>query len=79
MAAAEPSSLTPGGDGNLYGTTEYGGTYDEGTVFQVTTAGAVTTLYSFTGEGDGAFPADALDPGSERQPLRPDRQRRHEL
>jgi uncharacterized repeat protein (TIGR03803 family) len=35
--------------GKLYGTTEWGGTGDEGTVFGMTTAGAETMLYSFQG------------------------------
>lgn len=35
-------------DGNLYGTTEFGGSGDAfGTVFKVTPSGALTTLYSF--------------------------------
>ena len=42
-----PSALTLGPDGNLYGTTYYGGTSDDGTVFQVTTAGVLTTIYNF--------------------------------
>ena len=42
-----PSSLLVGSDGNLYGTTSYGGA-GYGTVFKVTTAGALTTLASFT-------------------------------
>ena len=34
-------------DGNLYGTTVFGGTSGNGTVFQVTPGGTLTTLYSF--------------------------------
>ena len=46
-------------DGNFYGTTSYGGAYvgSGGTVFKLTAAGKVTTLYSFcaqTGCPDGA-------------------------
>ncbi|HLX96512.1 MAG TPA: choice-of-anchor tandem repeat GloVer-containing protein, partial [Verrucomicrobiae bacterium] len=46
------NSLVPGTDGNLYGTTQYGGTNDlinggDGTVFRITSAGAFTTLASF--------------------------------
>jgi uncharacterized repeat protein (TIGR03803 family) len=47
-------------DGNLYGTTAYGGTNDDGTVFQITTNGALTTLYSFSGGNDGNSPFAAL-------------------
>ena len=45
---AEPAaSLIQGADGNLYGTTGYGGTNDEGTIFKVTTNGVLTSLFSF--------------------------------
>jgi uncharacterized repeat protein (TIGR03803 family) len=47
--------LTLGSDGNFYGTTYYGGTYNEGTVFRLTPAGVLTTLHSFDGK-DGNFP-----------------------
>ena len=46
-----------GSDGNFYGTTEGGGTYGgDGTVFKISTNGALTTLYSFTGTNDGGYP-----------------------
>ena len=48
--------------GNLYGTTASGGTYDFGTVFKVD-AGNQTTLYNFTGaKGDGITPIGGLVP-----------------
>jgi uncharacterized repeat protein (TIGR03803 family) len=47
-------------DGNLYGTTLAGGTFDNGTVFQLTPTGTVTVLYSFTGGEDGANPVTSL-------------------
>ena len=50
------AGLTLATDGNLYGTTLQGGTYNQGTVFKITTAGVLTTLYSFTGGTDGAEP-----------------------
>jgi len=39
-------------DGNFYGTTVNGGTYDEGTVFRITPSGKLRTLYSFDWDGD---------------------------
>ena len=45
-----PSSLTFGSDGNIYGTTVSGGSFQCtscGTVFRLTPAGQLTTLYSF--------------------------------
>lgn len=41
----------------LYGTTEYGGTNNSGTVFRVTTSGAEKILYSFANTPDGAVPS----------------------
>jgi uncharacterized repeat protein (TIGR03803 family) len=52
--------LMQAGDGNLYGTTENGGTNFDGTVFRISTNGALTRLYSFTDGHDGAFPEAAL-------------------
>lgn len=46
-------------DGNLYGTTSQGGAYNQGTVFKLTPAGALTTVYSFCSQSgcpDGAQP-----------------------
>ena len=44
--------------GNLYGTTSFGGASGDGTVFELDTAGKETVLYSFTGTGgDGAYPS----------------------
>jgi uncharacterized repeat protein (TIGR03803 family) len=63
-----PSSLIQGSDGNFYGTTSQGGPYDPvyggGTVFQMTTNGTVTTLYSFSGP-DGQEPQGALVEGKD--------------
>ncbi|HZP11787.1 MAG TPA: choice-of-anchor tandem repeat GloVer-containing protein, partial [Nevskiaceae bacterium] len=48
-----------GPDGNLYGTTEFGGASDRGTVFKVTPQGAYTRLVDFDGS-NGAFPSPTL-------------------
>lgn len=55
------SGLVQATNGGLYGTTQEGGTseYPNGTVFEVTPTGALTTLYSFCAQThctDGAFP-----------------------
>jgi uncharacterized repeat protein (TIGR03803 family) len=50
-------------DGNLYGTTSAGGANGGGTIFRITTAGTLTTLYSFcsqTGCTDGDSPYEGL-------------------
>jgi uncharacterized repeat protein (TIGR03803 family) len=51
--------------GNLYGTTEHGGTSTNcgegcGTVFEVSSKGTETVLYSFQGTPDGQYPVTAL-------------------
>jgi uncharacterized repeat protein (TIGR03803 family) len=51
-------------DGNLYGTTENGGVYGAGTVFQLTPDGAVTTLAQLDGY-QGANPEGTLVQGND--------------
>ena len=46
--------------GTLYGTTYYGGSGGDGTVYKVDAAGRETILYSFTGGADGSYPQTAL-------------------
>lgn len=53
-------------DGNFYGTTSQGGDncitgyYGCGTIFKITPSGTLTTLYNFTGDGDGGDPVASL-------------------
>jgi uncharacterized repeat protein (TIGR03803 family) len=57
--------LVQGSDGNFYGTTSLGGTNYDGTVFKMSTNGALTILYSFTGIIDGRGPGGELVQGSD--------------
>lgn len=59
------SSLVQGTDGNFYGTTNQGGVYDmyAGTIFKITPAGALITLYSFCQEGTYSDCGDGAAPG----------------
>jgi uncharacterized repeat protein (TIGR03803 family) len=53
------SALSQGADGNFYGTTFHGGSSDWGTVFNITPAGTLTTIYNFCSQAgcmDGAGP-----------------------
>ncbi len=52
--------LVQASDGNFYGTTNLGGTFNDGTIFKVTPTGGFTLLYNFTGGTDGAFPVSGL-------------------
>jgi len=59
------AGLIQGSDGNLYGTTEFGGTNKHGTVFKITLGGTLTTLYNFTGSADGKLPYAPLVEGTD--------------
>jgi uncharacterized repeat protein (TIGR03803 family) len=54
------SSLVRDSEGNLYGTTYYYGSSDNGVVFKIDTKGKETVLYTFTGASDGRFPFAGL-------------------
>jgi uncharacterized repeat protein (TIGR03803 family) len=58
----EPARLVEGRDGNLYGTALAGGTSAMGTVFKMSPAGVVTTIYNFSGL-DGQNPDGGLTLG----------------
>lgn len=57
-------ALALGTDGNLYGTTEGGGTNNYGTIFELTSSGQFNSLYSFSCTSgncdDGAIPISGL-------------------
>jgi len=59
---AYPSAgLTLDAAGNLYGTAnEGGGAGDEGTIFEITSAGSFTVLHTLTGNAGGANPATGM-------------------
>jgi uncharacterized repeat protein (TIGR03803 family) len=52
--------LIRGADGNLYGTTGFGGATYDGTVYELTPAGTETVIYTFQGGMDGAAPNGPL-------------------
>ena len=52
-------ALVQGTNGNLYGTTETGGPNNDGTIFQLTPTGTLTTAHTFEGT-DGARPLAGL-------------------
>ena len=60
------AGLVQGMDGSLYGTTSLGGASNVGTIFRISTNGAVfSNLYSFTGGTDGATPEAGLAQGTD--------------
>lgn len=60
MAPLPRSSLVSDGAGNLYGTTESGGSDNYGTVFEVTRNGSEAILHSFRSGTDGDAPLAGL-------------------
>lgn len=59
-----PAIPAQGRDGNLYGTTDAGGTSSMGTVFKITPGGVYTTIYNFSGL-DGQNPDGGLVLGTD--------------
>jgi len=64
LGANPRTGLTSGSNGILYGTTESGGPDDAGTVFQISTNGTFTSLFSFA-IVNGANPAAGLVEGTD--------------
>jgi uncharacterized repeat protein (TIGR03803 family) len=55
-----PQGLILDSEGNLYGTAASGGVQNSGTIFKLTPAGQLITLYTFTGGADGGEPHAGL-------------------
>jgi uncharacterized protein (TIGR03437 family) len=53
-------ALVQASDGNFYGTTSNAGATGHGTFFKITPSGTLSTLYSFPGYPDGAFPGGLI-------------------
>jgi uncharacterized repeat protein (TIGR03803 family) len=51
-----PRALVQSADGSFYGATFFDGAHGAGTLFRLTPAGGLTTLYAFTGKADGDAP-----------------------
>lgn len=61
-----PIGLTPDGEGDFFGTQQYGGTNGFGAVFEFTPATSeFSILYSFMDSDDGAYPGAGLTLGSD--------------
>ena len=60
MDGRVPNGLVQGPNGNLYGTTQLGGTAGNGVVFEISTDGSLfTVLHNF---GDGTITHDGKNP-----------------
>ena len=63
MERRRSSPLVQGVNGNLYGATFYGGSSDDGTVYEITPSGTLTSLHSFcsqTGCTGGGNPGELI-------------------
>jgi uncharacterized repeat protein (TIGR03803 family) len=54
------AGVTLDSNGNIYGTTDYGGAGNAGAIFKLATDGTQTLLHSFGGTGDGINPDGAV-------------------
>src|SRR5882757_5335475 len=63
-APASPELLAQGRDGNLYGTTPYGGN-NSGVVFKINPSGSLSVIYNFNGTNDGSHPDSGLALGTD--------------
>lgn len=58
--AAPEGDLAADAEGNLYGTTSYGGAHNVGTVFKIDSSGSYSVVHSFKKTGDGQYPNAGL-------------------
>ncbi len=63
--ASPLAGLVQASDGNFYGTNQYLGANDQGTVFKITPRSTLSTTYSFMGKNDGGEPSAGLVQGSD--------------
>jgi uncharacterized repeat protein (TIGR03803 family) len=63
--AAPNAGLVQGPGGNLYGTASSGGAFGMGTIFEISSNGDFTALYSFMGTNDGSTPVAPLVLGTD--------------
>jgi uncharacterized repeat protein (TIGR03803 family) len=56
VSVSTGASLIQGRDGNFYGSSYAGGAHSFGVIFEVTSGGTYSALYSFTGATDGEHP-----------------------
>src|SRR5258706_8912168 len=62
---SDPTGLTLASDGNFYGTAANSGSGTYGTLFRITSAGAITVLHDFLSGSDGAGPTSPPIQGSD--------------
>ena len=62
--SAPSAPFVQGTDGNLYGSSQYGGAHNCGTIFKITTAGKLTVVHAFTCT-DGNRPVSAMIQGAD--------------
>ena len=63
--AAPVGNLIELSDSNFYGTTSKGGADHDGTIYELSSSGSFTTLYTFTGGDDGGNPKTGLISGTD--------------
>lgn len=64
LSPSNPGVLAQARDGNLYGTTPFGGTLNFGTVYRVTPAGVLTVIYNFN-DTNGYGPVSGVTLGND--------------